>query len=74
MQAIAYVLIIFGTVGLLISIFLLLKVKSPILKTQSDEEIIITGLSLQTILNLVFGYFMILHLMFVLIGANFLVG
>ncbi|NIR50686.1 hypothetical protein GWO43_19070 [candidate division KSB1 bacterium] len=65
-------LIIFGVAGLALSIYLFLNVESPIFKTQDEKPIIGTGLSFQTILNLIFIYFMVLHFMFILVGVNFL--
>ncbi|MFQ5639874.1 MAG: hypothetical protein ACE5IR_17990 [bacterium] len=74
MQIIAFILLAFGGGGLILSIYLLFTVKSPLLKTDDGKKIVISGISLQTILNLIFIYFTVLHAMFVLIGLGFLIG
>jgi hypothetical protein len=73
MQIISIIIIIFGVAGVILSIYLRLTVKSPFLVTEDDKG----GraqLSLQDILNMIFVYFAILHLIIALIGVNFLLA
>lgn len=72
MQIISIVLIFFGGAGFIASLYAIFNVKSSILASQDDVKI--GALSLQTILNIIFIYFTILHLMFILIGVGFLIG
>jgi hypothetical protein len=72
MQVIAIILLLFGGVGFIASLYALFTVKSPILASQDDVKI--GALSLQAIFNIIFIYFSILHVMFVLIGVGFLIG
>ncbi|MFQ5627143.1 MAG: hypothetical protein ACE5I1_00165 [bacterium] len=74
MQIIPIIVILFGLAGVALSIYLRLTVESPILKTEDGKEVNAQQLSLQDILNMVFVYFAILHLIIALIGVNFLLS
>lgn len=74
MQVFAIIIIVFGVVGTIASLYARFTVKSPILSTKDGKEVVIGAISIQQILNIIFVYFAILHLMFIFIGLNFLIG
>lgn len=72
MQLISIVLIVFGVGGIVAALYLRFTVKSPVQSSQQADQVIIGGLTLEQIFNILFLYLAVLHLMFVLIGINFL--
>ena len=72
MTIISVIVILFGLFGVAASLFLRFTVKSPILSTKDGGEVNIGALSLQQILNTIFVYLAVLHLIIALIGVNFL--
>ncbi|MFQ5706284.1 MAG: hypothetical protein ACE5HO_02485 [bacterium] len=74
MFVIAIIVTVFGVVGTILSLYLRFTVKSPILSTRGGDEVVIGALTFQKILNLVFTYFIVLHLIFILIGVKFLLA
>ena len=71
MDILSFVLMGYGVVGIVFSIYLRFSVKSPIQKLAKEGAL---ALSIQDILNTVFIYFATLHLMIVLVGVNFLLS
>ena len=72
MLIISIIIILFGLVGTGLSIYLRLTVVSPFLQTEDGKNVDTKALTLQGILNTVFVYFAILHIIIALIGVNFL--
>lgn len=74
MPLIPVLVILFGVAGAAASLYLRFTVKSPILQTAGGEEEHAQGLSIQQILNLIFVYFTVLHIIIALIGVQFLLA
>ena len=74
MPIIPIVVVVFGAAGTILALYLRFTVKSPILQTEDGKDVDTRGLSIQQILNLVFTYFVVLHLVIALVGINFLLA
>ncbi|MCH9007710.1 hypothetical protein IIA29_06845 [candidate division KSB1 bacterium] len=74
MPIIPIIVVVFGAAGTILALYLRFTVKSPILQTEDGKDVDTRGLSIQQILNLVFTYFVVLHLVITLVGINFLLA
>jgi len=74
MLFIAILVIVFGILGIGLSLYLRFTVKSPILTTEDGKNVTTQGLSIQEILNLTFTYFAVLHFVITLIGIHLLLS
>lgn len=74
MLFIAILVIVFGILGIGLSLYLRFTVKSPILTTEDGKIVTSQGLSIQEILNLTFTYFAVLHFIITLIGMHLLLS